>query len=131
MDEPSNGAAPAEMAEAVVGKQARQQIATFVEENIRDLIQRLWDLTKAVKTVWVSCPVCKKRSEVEVTDTNSAVRAIEAPIVQGYGRSQPAAAAEGTIILRRIIVTPEAQKEIQPASPKGLRPAELTRRLPL
>src|SRR5437660_10414996 len=73
-------------AQQTVARQARREIANFVDENIKQVVARLWELTAATKKAWATCPTCEKRVEVEVPDTNGAVKALEALITQGYGR---------------------------------------------
>src|SRR5262245_35615936 len=99
-------------AKKIVGKRTRQKIADFVDENINQIVERLAELTLATKKAWGTCPKCQSRVEVEVPDTQGAVKAVEALINQGYGRPQPET-AEGTggITVIRRIVLPEASEE--------------------
>jgi hypothetical protein len=99
-------------AKRIVGKRARQEIADFVDENIKQLVARLWELAAATKKAWGTCPRCSCRVEVEVPDTHGAVKALEALVNQGYGRPQPETAdGEGGITVIRRIIVPDASEE--------------------
>jgi hypothetical protein len=71
-----------------------------------DALQTLVDDgLKAQRKVWLSCPSCRKRSEVEVPDVRGAVQAFEAFANQAYGR--PGLASSGPdserIVFERVI----------------------------
>jgi hypothetical protein len=81
-----------------------------VSENTAGIIDRLWQLSEATKVVYVSCPHCGKKSDVDVPDTASAVKAIEALMAQGYGRPTPEVEVRdrSVTVVRRVVAPADA-----------------------
>lgn len=65
----------------------RQRLAADADADYELIRDALKDAAKSVKQVWVSCPHCNKKSQVEVQDAQAAVKAATAWIEQGFGRA--------------------------------------------
>lgn len=64
----------------------RDRLSADLESRYEQLLKTIDEGMEAKKQVWVSCPHCKKRSEVEVTDTRAAIMAAEFVANQSHGR---------------------------------------------
>jgi hypothetical protein len=64
----------------------RDRLSADLESRYEQLLKTIDEGMEAKKQVWVSCPHCKKRSEVEVTDTRAAILAAEFVANQSHGR---------------------------------------------
>lgn len=64
----------------------RTRLADDATKDYEKLKATLWEAMDSVKRVWLSCPDCKKRSEVEVPDSSARVKAVELALEQGFGR---------------------------------------------
>jgi hypothetical protein len=71
----------------------RDRLQGDLEPRYGKLLEAIDNGLSATKKAWVNCPHCKKRSEVEVTDTKAALEAAEFIANQSHGR--PGVAADG------------------------------------
>ena len=71
------------------------------------MLELLEQAGKAKKRVWVSCPSCSKKSQVEIPDAKAALDVAEFYVNQGLGRPGVAegdAAAQSFVMVNRIII---------------------------
>lgn len=96
-------------AERAVAKAAAAKIQRFAEENVEQIIEKLWALSDAKKTVWVTCSNsrCRKRQEVEIPDTVAAMRTLELLMTRGFGRPRQEVGEEGGLTVVRTVVPPK------------------------
>lgn len=82
----------------------RQRLAQDAADEYDLIRSTLLEAAKVMKPVWVACPECMKRSQVEVPDGHVALKATELLINQGYGRPKEAATDNGDFVFVRKIV---------------------------
>lgn len=68
-----------------------------------DLVGRFFaDVLEATQQVWVSCPSCKKRSEVAVPNWSARTRALELMLSEAFGKPEAAPLTEDEELLALI-----------------------------
>lgn len=66
----------------------RDAIRRYGLENA-DVVERFFaDVLDAEQNIWLSCPSCKKRSEVAVPNWSARTRALELMLSEGWGRPE-------------------------------------------
>ena len=75
----------------MAGKDFRAKLATDLEEDYETVRDFLKDAIAATRKVWHTCPHCKHRSEVEITDVKSGLQAAQLWIDQGFGKTAQSA----------------------------------------
>jgi hypothetical protein len=65
----------------------RQRLADDANEDYELIRNALKDAAQSKKQVWISCPHCKKKSQVEIADGHAAAKAAQIWLEQGFGRA--------------------------------------------
>ena len=64
----------------------RAQLAQDIEGEYELIRDALKDAISGTRKVWLSCPDCGKRSEVEAPDVSGRMKAIELWLTEGFGK---------------------------------------------
>jgi hypothetical protein len=88
----------------------KQKLAEDLDARYERLLAVIDKGMESVKTTWVSCPRCGKRSEVEIQDTRAAIAAAEFVASHAHGRPGIAAddSDEERITFIRIVADEES-----------------------
>ncbi len=73
--------------ESVAPSQLRSRLAQDAADDYSLIRAALRDAISATKTVWGDCPGCSKRVPVQISDHQSAIRAVEKWMELGFGRT--------------------------------------------
>jgi hypothetical protein len=79
------------------------------------MLELLEQAGKAKKRVWVSCPSCSKKSQVEIPDAKAALDVAEFYVNQGLGRPGVAAdeaAAQSFVFENRVVLVGDPEEDI-------------------
>lgn len=67
--------------------------------------QTFRDALEAEKSTWVSCPHCRRKSEVSVPDWHARGKMIELMLTQGFGRpkQEEGEGSRGFTLVRKVV----------------------------